>query len=617
MTHTFSPPAGSTRTMAYGTPSLPSPSLFCLVLLSLACTAASGQISKSGAAGDQTQTAVDQKAVIWAVPAEQKVRPDDRPETSNLVWNDDEKKIRVAGARNEHVPFQVVITAPVPAKRGPAADGFFIESTPLSSVQGKTIGTEHVQFYLEHYIFLDGKSSEVGATGYWPDALAPIKKPFSMAAHYSVVKNRPIWVDVTVPAGTPGGVYRGDITVTQHGKKVTTLQVELEVYNFSLPDETPLITYMNVSKGSLARFYHKPSDSEEIEKLTKTYYDFLYKNRMEPWFNDMLLPEITVSGKNVKVKFDDAKYDYYMNTLKTKRVLLNAFPGNLRKQVSEERFSKGFTDKVQSYLVQVTKYFEKNGWKDRLVFNSPIDEPRSKEDYEDTRKWAHLVHEAAGDDVAFLVTRTPVPNADHPEWGTLRGHVNNFSIHGNHLNNPDVKKAILEEQAKGGEMTWYISCDQGYPQPNYFIDAPALDLVMVPWITSRYGMDGILYWAMNFWSQTPNPWLDASTFHSGFLCSGGWVLNGEGSLFYPGDDTERYTGQPNVEGPVSSLRFELLREGIEDYVVLSMLKKSGDEEFAKRLVSSLVVDVSAFSRNLKELYLARETMARRLQGTNP
>jgi hypothetical protein len=574
-----------------------------------------GQIAQTGAI-DNNQVSVDMKLTVWAVPAEQKVRPDDRLETDNLVWTKEEKNIKVAGAGNEHIPFQVVISATIPEKKGPAADGFFIEASSLSAGQGKVIAKDQIKFYLQHYILLDAKSSPVGATGYWPDALAPIREPFSMSAQYSVVKNRPIWVDLTIPSGTPAGIYKGTITVTQHGKLVDKLNVEVEIYGFSLPDETPLITYMNVSKGWLAGFYNKPVESPEIERLTKTYYDFLYQNRMEPWFNDMLLPEIAASGKGVKVKFDDSKYNYYMNELKTKRVLLNAFPGSLKKHVTEEPFSKAFNEKVQSYLSQVEKYFSKNGWKDRLVFNSPIDEPRTMEDYEDTRRWAHLVHAAAGD-VAFLSTRTPVPVKEHPEWGTLRGHVNNFSIHGNHMNDPEVKRVINEEQAKGGEMTWYISCDQRYPQPNYFIDAPALDLVMVPWITERYGMDGILYWAVNFWSQTPNPWLDASTFHSGFLCSGGWVLNGEGSLVYPGDHTKRYTGQPDVDGPVSSIRFELLREGIEDHTVLSMLKNSGNEAFGQKQVRDLVIDVSAFSRNLKELYLAREAMARRLEGSNP
>ena len=172
----------------------------------------------------------------------------------------------------------------------------------------------------------------------------------------------------------------------------------------------------------------------------------------------------------------------------------------------------------------------------------------------------------------------------------------------------------MHEKEKGGEITWYISCDQRYPQPNYFIDAPAMDLVMVPWITAKYQMDGILYWAINWWSETANPWLNANTFHSGFLCSDGSILNGEGSLWYPGDYVERYTGQPNVNGPISSIRFELLREGIEDYEYLSMLKKLGDNSFAAKQVENLVVDVKAFSRNVTDLYAARKTMAERIES---
>ena len=126
-------------------------------------------------------------------------------------------------------------------------------------------------------------------------------------------------------------------------------------------------------------------------------------------------------------------------------------------------------------------------------------------------------------------------------------------------------------------------------------------------------MNGILYWAANFWNQTPDPWLDPVTYISGFDCSGGYVLNGEGSLIYPGDHTKRYTGQPNVIGPVSSIRLELLREGIEDYEYLWMLKDLGDTAFAESTVNNMVVDVSAFSRNVEELYLARKAMARRLE----
>src|SRR4029079_13241000 len=145
-----------------------------------------------------------------------------------------------------------------------------------------------------------------------------------------------------------------------------------------------------------------------------------------------------------------------------------------------------------------------------------------------------------------------------------------------------------------------------------FIDAPAMDPVMVPWITWRYGLNGILYWDLKFWSQTADPWLDPVTYLSGFLCSNGYVLNGEGSLIYPGDRTRKYTGQKDVNGPVSSIRFELLREGIEDYEYLWMLKSLGEQKLADDIAQSMVVDVRAFSRNVEDLFVARERMARRI-----
>src|ERR1044071_4498936 len=80
-----------------------------------------------------------------------------------------------------------------------------------------------------------------------------------------------------------------------------------------------------------------------------------------------------------------------------------------------------------------------------------------------------------------------------------------------------------------------------------------------PGITWRYGMQRILYSDMKYWTQNAGPVAQPCDL-SGFLCSGGVVLNGEGSLIYPGSRVRRYTGQRNVDRPVSSIRFELLRE---------------------------------------------------------
>jgi hypothetical protein len=548
---------------------------------------------------------------VWAVPSVVKVRPDDRVQARNLVWDRSAKTISIAGAKNQHVPFQIVITVPPPPDRNhPPASGFFVEASDLVSGAGR-LARDQVKLYFESVILCPGKSSPIGEGGFWPDALAPLTDPFSMEAPFrAAVRNRGIWVDVITPPDLPAGDYAGTLRVTQSGQEVDRLNLRLKVCNFALPSETHLITYMGVDSEGLAAFHHLALASPEVKALLRKYHAFLYASRMEPWFNEPLQPQIKESGGAVKLSFDPEAYDLYMKQWKTKRVILESAPGGLIRRSGSAEISPETAQLVKSYLIQVRDYYSKNGWLDRLVFNSPIDEPNTAEEFEETRKWASLVHEAAPG-VPFLATKTPVPQ--HAEWGTLRGFVDSFSIHGNDLNGTAIRNALREEQARGGEMSWYISCDQAYPQPNYFIDAPAMDPVMVPWITWRYGMQGILYWDMKHWSEVKSPWSDPVTYRSGYFCSDRGVLNGEGSLIYPGSETRQYTGQANVDGPVSSIRFELLREGIEDYEYLWLLKSLGDAPFADDAVKSMVVNVGAFSRNPEELFAVREKMARRIE----
>jgi hypothetical protein len=548
---------------------------------------------------------------VWAVPSVAKVRPDDPLQAHNLVWDQSTKTITIAGAKNQHVPFQVVISVPPPPDRNhPAASGFFVEVSDLVSSSGR-LSRDRVKLYFEPVILCPGKSSPIGEGGFWPDPLPPLTDPFGMGAAFGMgIRNRAVWIDVVTPPDLPAGDYAGTVRVTQHGQEIARLNLRLKVYDFALPRETHLITYMGVSSNGLAAFHHVAPGSAEAKALLHSYHEFLYASRMEPWFNEPLQPQINVSGNDVTLSFDAAAYDLYMNQWNTKRVILEAAPGRLIRGARSGEISSETAQLVKSYLGQVRDYYRQNGWLDRLVLNSPIDEPNTAQEFEETRRWASLVHEAAPG-VPFLATKTPVPQ--HPEWGTLRGFVNSFSIHGNDLNGEAIKRALREEQAKGGEMSWYISCDQAYPQPNYFIDAPAMDPVMVPWITWRYGMQGILYWEMKYWSEVKSPWIDPVTYRSGYFCSGGGVLNGEGSLLYPGSETRQYTGQANVAGPVSSIRFELLREGIEDYEYLWLLKSLGDAAFADDGAKSMVVNIGAFSRNVEELFALREKMARRIE----
>lgn len=548
---------------------------------------------------------------VWALSSLHRVKPEDGPQASNAVWDGATRTVKLAGARNEHVPFQIAISAPLPGRRQPPVSGLFVEAEELRSASGR-IARDQIRLYLEHLVLCYAPSSPVGGSGFFPDALAPLTDPFPLAAEFRRnVRTRAVWADIAIPEDVPAEEYSGAWRVLQHGRTIETLHVKLKVYDFALPRENHLVTYMGISRRNVARAHEVPESSPQAKELLQSYYQLLYENRMEPWFNEWLAPRIEKKDGEIAVSFDEEAYELAMNRWRTRRVILETVPGELRRLVGDPPFSETFQRAVRSYLTQVAAYFRRKGWQDRLVFNSPIDEPNSAEQYEETRRWATLVKQAAPG-IPFLVTEAPVP--DRPEWGPLTGYATHFSVHGNQLNRAEVREAIRKEQARGGEITWYISCDQRYPQPNYFIDGPMMDPVMVPWITWRLGLNGILYWSLTFWSQTVDPWLNPVTYLSGYFCSDGWVLNGEGSLLYPGNRVFRYTGQRNVAGPVRSIRFELLREGLEDYELLWLLKSKGEERAAEEAAAALVTDVRTFSRDAELLLQWRERLAARLES---
>ncbi len=68
---------------------------------------------------------------------------------------------------------------------------------------------------------------------------------------------------------------------------------------------------------------------------------------------------------------------------------------------------------------------------------------------------------------------------------------------------------------------------------------------MLPWLALQGGFDGFLRWSYNDWPDDPYQ-------HPEF---GSWPT-GDVFLVYPGE-----------HGPVSSLRWEQLREGIQDYTL--------------------------------------------------
>ena len=152
---------------------------------------------------------------------------------------------------------------------------------------------------------------------------------------------------------------------------------------------------------------------------------------------------------------------------------------------------------------------------------------------------------------------------------------------------PNYNHKKAEARRKHGEtFWWYVCCGPKAPYCTLFIDHPATELRVWLWQTFQRGIDGILVWQTNCWTSSAaypdrnrpqNPYEDPMGWVSGYSTPKGtrraWG-NGDGRFIYPPEAAA--TGRQNetvLDGPVDSIRWEMLRDGIEDYEYLALLRR--------------------------------------------
>jgi hypothetical protein len=135
-------------------------------------------------------------------------------------------------------------------------------------------------------------------------------------------------------------------------------------------------------------------------------------------------------------------------------------------------------------------------------------------------------------------------------------------------------------QALGEQVWWYVCTGPKAPYPNNFIDHPGIEHRIRFWMAWKYGVQGDLYWDTTYWTnddvfpppRLQDPWNDPMSYN--YSGSVGIWGNGDGRLLYPPRSWS--DGHTRVEGPTPSIRWELIREGIEDYEYLWMLGDAAD-----------------------------------------
>lgn len=131
----------------------------------------------------------------------------------------------------------------------------------------------------------------------------------------------------------------------------------------------------------------------------------------------------------------------------------------------------------------------------------------------------------------------------------------------------EFPKEVLKERQKLGKIsTWYTCCTE--PYPNSFSFSSPAEQVWMGWYTANKNMDGYLRWAYNSWTRNP--------------------LTDTRFTAWPAGDT--YQVYP---GPLSSVRFEKLIEGAQDFEKIKYLKaiysKNNDAKNLEELNKALQI----------------------------
>ena len=166
-----------------------------------------------------------------------------------------------------------------------------------------------------------------------------------------------------------------------------------------------------------------------------------------------------------------------------------------------------------------------------------------------------------------------------------------------------------------------------------FIDHPGTELRLWPWQSWQYGVQGILIWATTYWTsgsafpppKVQDPWTDPMSWSND---AGATFGNGDGRLLYP-PDRDPVAGKPPVlGGPVDSIRWEMLRDGIQDYEYLYMLRQKveaaqsrGDRSATVNAAAALLSvppeitsDMTTFTSDPRVLLTQREKIARTIES---
>ena len=348
-------------------------------------------------------------------------------------------------------------------------------------------------------------------------------------------------------------------------------------------------TAFGLSRGpinSVYSSYDKDITSDELQQLYVDYYNMLLDHN--------------ISAYNIPYDILDPRADEYMSDPRVKA------------------FQIPYTENENTLMKYYNKLSQNEEWLKKGFFY-PIDEPKTQEQldsYVEITNYLSRVWPGYKMVTPFCADKTEAVDAQGNAIynSVIQTNKSTIMCPVTYLINDSegMLDRLYQRQANGEEFWWYVCCG---PRPttdycNFFVQFPGFRTRILFWQQYDYNVTGLLYWCTDYWYAGPGTtesdrdilksvWRNART--TDFT---GYDTYGDGFLTYPGvkgfslesrkfESLSEYEFDKNI--PVSSLRLELISDGIEDYAYLKMAERLIGKDKTDKILSKVTADLTDYT----------------------
>ncbi|MCF6156670.1 MAG: DUF4091 domain-containing protein [Candidatus Brocadia sp.] len=459
----------------------------------------------------------------------------DRPFAGNIT-----NVAQIELGKNEHEAVQIVL---IPIRKDLINVTVHAEDLKLRGGDF-TINSRNVRVFPLGYVYCEGSQHPSIYKGWIPDILLKLD-----SFHVKKDQLQPLWVDVYIPEDAKPGIYEGDIIIRPSNSHNFPVRLIVKVFDLTLPEISHFEFTVPLQPDATHEIYGMQASDRlkdfrlfmaekrantlsiwgirnfgEIEELlplwNKRFNFFHLGGYKERWGNDKDFNE-----KDKKLTLSE------MNPVIEKIKKMGVMDKAYLFGYDELHWNK--PQRYREILLQMTNAYG--------FFKKEFPELKLATNIKEVRQELVGLVDIWIPQIQFL-------EINHNDW--------------------------LKRKKEGDILWMYCGANPFSPYPQLYLDYPCISQRIIPWVGWKYGATGLMYWAANAWwhiiksdqfkkkglnnMYQKTMWSDDvwSVYSSGKHAGGGLLI-------YPGPDGL----------PLSSVRLECLRDGIEDYEYLYMLNE--------------------------------------------